>query len=613
MSPPRDEPPSAPVALQVWRRALTLAAALLAAKAALIGLRLLDGGGSTLASPLSVPALLHQDVVLVVIFASADAALSVAAARLGGRRVGSALCWSLVAALVIYAAFNVAVARLFSTPLTWSMLGATGGALLDSILAYVTLGNVAAILGVCLVAAVVGWRVRRVPGAWPRALLALGAIALLLAGPTAAARVDTLGLHRNALVALVVTAAAARAPVSDELPNVPALTPEGPALDLTHLRGAARGRSVIWVILESTGARYLGSYGHVPDPTPELTRFAEHALRFDAAYAVQPESIKGLYTMLCATPTAPETRAADYTERRQPCASIAGVLRARGYRTGFFHSGRFRYLGMQGILDDRGFDELADAATIGGEHVSSFGTDDASTVRRVLSFVSGLGTETPFFAVYSPISGHHPYKSPGTGPRPFPANSDFDHYLNDLHAGDAAFGALVRGIRELGRERDVLWAIVGDHGQAFGEHEGNFAHTLFLYEENVHVPMLFVAPGSLSSALRAPQISSLIDLAPATLELLGLPIPESYRGRSPLLPSPSVARFFTDHGPTKLGLRQGSWKVLHETEHDRTRLFDLSTDPGELHDVAGKHPERARLYREHLRAFAAAERARVLR
>jgi hypothetical protein len=239
--------------------------------------------------------------------------------------------------------------------------------------------------------------------------------------------------------------------------------------------------------------------------------------------------------------------------------------------------------------------------------------DDASTVRRVLSFVGGLAPETRFFAVYSPISGHHPYKSPGTGPRPFAANNDFDHYLNDLHAGDAAFGDLVRGIRELGRERNVLWAIVGDHGQAFGQHEGNFAHTLFLYEENVHVPMLFVAPGSLSSSLRAPQVSSLIDLAPATLDLLGLRIPESYRGRSPLLPSPSVARFFTDHGPTKLGLRQGSWKVLHETEHDRTRLFDLSTDPGEQRDVAGEHPERARRYRDHLRAFAAAERARVLK
>src|SRR5262245_31562478 len=41
--------------------------------------------------------------------------------------------WALYGAAVAYVAINVAVARVVSSPLTWPMLGATRGALADSI------------------------------------------------------------------------------------------------------------------------------------------------------------------------------------------------------------------------------------------------------------------------------------------------------------------------------------------------------------------------------------------------------------------------------------------------------------------------------------------------
>ena len=590
-----------------------LLVAFAAAKIALIVLRLTDGGGHTLRSVLSVPAFLFQDVAVVAVFALLDAALGLLLRhRPRGLRGASVAMGALVVFFVVYAAFNVAVARLFSTPLTHSMLGAAGGALADSILAYVTLGNVVAICAVTLLAAMTWLRVKALPG--KRALWTLGFVgsAVVLAGPAAARRIDTLGMHRNALAAVVVTTWAARQPPPVSASKLQPLPPLGPALDLSHLAGAARGRSVIWVILESTAARYLGSYGADPDATPNLTKLAKHSVVFERAYCAQPESIKGLFSMLCGTPPGASTAAEDYTHSKVPCPSIAALLQAKGYRTALFHSGRFRYLGMQGVVDDRGFDELHDAGTIGGDHVSSFGTADAATVQRMLKSLDALGADDRFFFVYSPISGHHPYKSPGDGPRPFEAETEQDHYRNDLYAGDDALGTLIEGVRARGLEDKVLWAVVGDHGQAFGEHEGNFAHTLFLYEENVHVPMIFAAPGALVGQVSAPQITSLVDLAPATLALLGLEIPERMVGRSPLSPHPGVARFFTDHGPVKLGLRQGRYKFLYESEHDRSRLFDLKLDPEERVDVSAQHPELSRSYRKHLDSWRQVNRARIL-
>ena len=157
----------------------------------------------------------------------------------------------------------------------------------------------------------------------------------------------------------------------------------------------------------------------------------------------------------------------------------------------------------------------------------------------------------------------------------------------------------------------TLFIVVGDHGEAFQQHEGNFAHTLFLYEENVRVPLIISAPGLTLGTLRVPQIASLTDLGPTTLALLGLEGDRRQEGRSLLDPVAGYARFYTDHGPLKLGLRHGTWKFIHETEHDRSRLFQLATDPREQTDLAPSEHERAALYRRHLLEWSAAQRARI--
>jgi lipoteichoic acid synthase len=577
---------------------------LVLAKLAVLLLRAIDGGAPPSAA--AWPALVHHDAIVAAAFGAVDAALARLARR---RRWAEITAWTAYALIAVYVALNVPVARLFATPLTYSMLGATGGALSDSIADHVTLSNLAAMLLVLVAALLLPRPFRRTPG--PRAIAAIGAsLAIVaLAGSLAARRADTLGLHRNALSALVLTGVA-RLSSPAATAAVGALAAEGEATDLSHLSGAARGRNVVWIILESTAAEYLALYGGTPDPTPRLGELARDAIVLDRAYAACPESIKGLLSMLCSLHPAAYTEAGDYVHQRIPCRSIAHVLADAGYRTGFFHSGRFRYLGMRGIVDGRGFDELHDAETIGGEHASSFGTDDASTVRRLLAFVDDQ-KGGQFFAVYSPIAGHHPYRSPGTGPRPFAERTERDRYLNDLYAGDAALGELVDGLARRGLADSTLFVVVGDHGEAFEQHPGNIAHTLHLYEENVRVPMIFAAPGLFTRQLRPKQVASVLDIAPTTLALLGLAAPAEYEGRVLLEPAPGLARFHTDHSVLKLGLRQGRYKLLLDTEHGRARLFDLDSDPHEQRDLGPEDPERVARYRQHLLDWSEAQRVRV--
>lgn len=597
--------------LSSWAlRAASLLVALTAAKAAIVASRVVDGGGAGLRSWWAPAALLYQDVWVALALAGLDAVAS-RACRSSARaaRLGDRAAWAIYAAVVGYAAFNVAVARALSTPLTYALLGTAGGALADSIRAYVTPANVAAI-GVVVTVGAIAPRALRDPPRRAR-LAAIAAAAILLAlGPTAAARVESQGLHRSAIFALAEsTFTHLLAPRATHRGPVVELPPEGPALDLSHFEGAAAGRDVLFIILESTGARYLRPYGASLDPTPRLTALARRAIVFSSVYAAYPESIKGLFSMICAAPPAPHTKADRYTERRLPSACIAQRFAEAGYATGLFHSGRFAYLGMADVIEGRGFERLEDAATIGGEHVSSFGTDDASTAQKLLSFVDALPDGKRFFALYMPIAGHHPYRSPGRGPRPFPASKEIDHYHNDLFAGDAATGLLLDGLRARGRLDRALVVVVGDHGEAFGQHEGNVAHSLYIYEENIHVPFIVSLGGVTTAEIRAPQIGSLIDVAPTILALAGLPLTSKWQGRSLLAGSPGVARFFTDHASLEVGLRQGRWKMIHEIGLGRARLYDLDADPGERTNLAAAHPERVTRYREHLASWIAERRA----
>src|SRR5579885_1238271 len=158
----------------------------------------------------------------------------------------------------------------------------------------------------------------------------------------------------------------------------------------------------------------------------------------------------------------------------------------------------------------------------------------------------------------------------------------------------------------------MLLVICGDHGEAFGQHPGNFGHVLFLHEENVRVPLLFAAPGLTDEPVRVGRVASLADLAPTVLDLLGLPLPSECQGRSLLGGRSRVALFCTDYSLALVGLRDGRWKCIHEVESGRTWLFDLAADPAEMSDVAGEYPERAGAYREHLLRWARGQKYRIL-
>ncbi len=541
-------------------------------------------------SPAALAAYAWQDAAAALLFALLEFALPA--------RAAGAVYWG----AAIYAAVNIPVGRVVFTPLTPPMLRAARGPLADSMLQYVTLSNAALIAAVLLSAAFVPRVLERLPRPARWGALA-GAALLLLLGPAADRQVDTRGQNRNVIAALfghrLPRLSASAGPADWREPR--------PGEDLSRLAGAARGLNIVMVSLESTAAQYLELYGAAEDPMPHLGALARRALVFDNAYAVYPESIKGLFSVLCSRYPAFDTNAAEY--ENAPCRSLAAALADAGYRTALFHSGRFGYLGMESVIRRRGYQTLEDAGDIGGTRESSFGVDEPATVTRMLAWVDALPRGQRFFLTYLPIAGHHPYATPEPGP--FGGDSEIAQYRNALHYGDISLGALIEGLRARGLEDNTVWLIYGDHGEAFHQHEGNYGHTFFLYDENVHVPFLIAAPGLLRARQHVQKAVSLLDVAPTLLDLTGIPRPAEYQGRTALDGSQAMALFFTDYSLAFAGLRDGEWKYVQEIGSGRGELFDLTRDPGEHRNLSALDPGRAARYAGILRAWSASPATRM--
>jgi lipoteichoic acid synthase len=531
---------------------------------------------------------LGQDALVALVFA--------ALARCLPRWLGL-VGYALLAAL---AALSAAMVQALGTPLTAPMLRGFDFTMSDSVAHCATFAGLAVPLVVVLVA-LLAPRLRgldRARGPVVVAGLVLGALGLAAGEPNLPAHRNSLWtLLRSALPRIGVAASA-----DDFRPARAAPLETG----LEHLVGTSAGRDVIVVVLESAAARFLAPYGADQDPMPFLTSLTPKSLRCTDAYAVYPESIKGQIALFHGVHPAPHTDAEAYA--RVPVPGLAGLLAGHGYASALFHSGRFRFLGMEAVLTQSGFAHRADAAGIGGEVESSFGVDEKSTVDALLRWVDAQAPTRPLCAAYLPVAGHHPYSHPGG---PFSDEHMLGSYRNALHYADRSVRRLWEGLVARGRAERTVLCVVGDHGQAFGEHAGNFGHTFCLYEENLRVPLLFHAPGRTDVGLVCPRVVSHVDVVPTLLAMLGIAPHPAHEGASLLTPQTRPALFFADWGSSLLGVRDGDLKCIHEVDTGTTLVFDLAADPHEARDVSAAHPGFAAQWRRALPAWAAARRAAV--
>jgi len=165
---------------------------------------------------------------------------------------------------------------------------------------------------------------------------------------------------------------------------------------------------------------------------------------------------------------------------------------------------------------------------------------------------------------------------------------------------DAQVARLVETLRGLGVWENCVMALTADHGEEFLDHGGRYHPPSRVSEELVRVPLLLRAPGLTPGTVAAP--FSLLHLAPTLLELVEVPVPGSFRGRSQAAPlaagqsgendavvecisgckNPFVVE---DRLQARvLAVRESRFKLVLDfnSPTKQEQLYDLDSDPGEL-------------------------------
>jgi arylsulfatase A-like enzyme len=379
------------------------------------------------------------------------------------------------------------------------------------------------------------------------------------------------------------------------------------------VRGSATAapKNVLVVVMESTGTKYLSLYGSRYDTTPELREEARFGLVFDNAYCHMGLTANSLASLTLSI--FPYMTWREYTVEypTYPGTTLAQVLKPRGYRTAFIHTGYLQYTNQEGFLSGRGFDALLDIEDLGGQAVSSWGGDDRQLVDAVLGWID-QDRSRPFYAMAWTNESHHPYEPAphhawvdffGSGARP-PDDYDLGRYLNTVRSVDHELGRLFDGLRERGLDRDTLVVVTGDHGEAFGDPHPTWGHGARIYEENVRVPLLLWTPAAFPSGRRVATIGSHVDVMPTIAHLMGLEPASSWEGRSLFEKDrPPRAYFYAANDDYLLGVREANWKYIYNVTRGRDELFDLARDPDEQTNVAKENLEICRRLRRHLAAW----------
>jgi len=182
-------------------------------------------------------------------------------------------------------------------------------------------------------------------------------------------------------------------------------------------------------------------------------------------------------------------------------------------------------------------------------------------------------------------------------------------YLASTSFVDSQVGRVLAKLRELRLEQNTIVVLTGDHGYQLGEHGLWAKQTLF--EGANHVPLLIAAPGVKPGTRSG--LAEQVDIYPTLCDLAGLPKPTHLQGRSlkPMLDDPAakgrqlaISTMVAPHTQQRgHSLRTDAFRYI-AWEGGEELLYDLRSDPDELHNLAQvpAQGERMKRMRERLAA-----------
>lgn len=360
----------------------------------------------------------------------------------------------------------------------------------------------------------------------------------------------------------------------------------------------AQARNLVIVTIDTLRADRVGAYGYAAARTPAIDALAARGARVDAAFATAPITLPSHASLLSGR--YPPGHGARHNGLRVDGKTplLAETLSRAGFATGAFVSA-FPLDKRFGL--DRGFSTYSDRLP----RIDGRPADERPghvTVDEALAWL-GQHRSGRFFLWIHLFEPHAPYGAPGDT-RPVALRYDDEVAEADRQVG--------RVVDALGSDlASTIFIVTSDHGEAFGEH-GEIAHSIFVYDTTLRVPLVIAAPGIAAGQMQTPV--SLIDIAPTVTRMLdvdgfdadGIDLARIITDGS-ASPRALYAESFApllDFGWSPLrSIREDGWKYI---DAPRPELYRVADDPGETRDLAATDAPRVASMRERVGRYSPA-------
>jgi len=306
--------------------------------------------------------------------------------------------------------------------------------------------------------------------------------------------------------------------------------------------------SFVFVTIDTLRADRVGSYGYPRDVTPFFDSLAESGVVFENAFSASSHTAPSHTTMFTGVYPFEHNVLRNHEVLNPDRFNIAKLFSELGYNTAGLPSVTF----MDGKV---GF-PLIDFPTTDKEQRQlerhRF-RNAADMVDRAISWLSNQDHSKPTF-LWLHFYDVHQWKGRGLLPEKYykqvlemhrddyldflesEHNTPLDffgsreqmlEYMNNYDARllfvDAQIRRLYDHMQDAGINKNAFWIIASDHGEGLGNHNYE-GHGEFLYQEQIHIPLVFHHTAGRLEQRRVNQLIRTVDFFPTLADLAGEPL-----------------------------------------------------------------------------------------
>jgi len=282
----------------------------------------------------------------------------------------------------------------------------------------------------------------------------------------------------------------------------------------------------------------------------------------------------------------------DYIEAaaaNHPYQSIVTILEnSFGYKTAFFQSAEGTFEARPGLVHNLGFDKFFSRENIAdtNSYLGYLAADEFTLIDPICKWIEQ--SENPFLLTVLGSSTHDPYEIPqwylsDKAAELAELKDPLQRYRMLIAYTDAFLEELYNKISEAAGNRKLIFCVIGDHGEAFGQHD-RYGHARVPYEEATKI-FWIMSGDNVKRGRKINLPTSSLDVTPTLLDIMGFDISKgtfdgvNAAGRI----SPNRKIYFStwmDNGPT--GYISGQKKLIYDPTNELVIKFNLSQDPAEL-------------------------------